>query len=61
METSAYYLGKSEQCRRLAKEILGRNNPAIATLLAMAAAFEAKAIEIAIQESNAFFHNDRRG
>lgn len=53
-ESSAYFLGKSEQCRQLAKTILG-NDPAIKALLDLAAEFEAKAIEIAIRESNAFY------
>jgi hypothetical protein len=59
MESSAYFLGKAEQCRRLAKEILAKNDPAIETLLAMAAEFEGKAIGAATHESNAFPHNGR--
>ena len=50
MESSGYFLGKAEQCRRLAKEILAKDNPAIATLLAMAAEFEVKAVAAATRE-----------
>jgi hypothetical protein len=56
---SAYFLGKAAQCRRLAQEILAKNDPATATLLAMAAEFEGKAIVAATDESNAFQDNGR--
>jgi hypothetical protein len=56
---SAYFLGKAAQCRRLAQEILAKDDPAIATLLAMAAEFEGKAIVAATDESNAFQDNGR--
>ena len=59
MESSGYFLGKAEQCRRLAKEILAKNDPAIETLLAMACEFEGKAIAAATRESNEFHHNGR--
>jgi hypothetical protein len=59
MESSDYFLGKAEQCRRLAKEILAKNDPAIEKLLALAAEFEGKAIVVATRESNAFPHNGR--
>ncbi len=54
-ESSAYFFSKSEQCRRLAKAILAKNDPAIDALRQLAAEFEAKAIEIAIRESNALY------
>jgi hypothetical protein len=59
MEASAYFRGRAAQCRRLAQEILARNDPAIATLLAMAAEFEGKAIVAATDDGNAFHDNGR--
>jgi hypothetical protein len=55
MESSAYFLDKAEQCRRLARTIYRRNDPAIKVLPDLAAEFDAKAIEAAIRESNAFY------
>jgi hypothetical protein len=51
VETSAYFLSKTAQCRRLAGEILAKNDPAIETLLALAAEFERKAILAATREN----------
>ena len=56
---SAYFLGKAAQCRRLAQEILVKNDPAIATLLALAAEFEGKAIVAATDKGDAFHANGR--
>jgi hypothetical protein len=44
MEAPAFFLGKAAQCRRLAQEILAKNDPAIGALLAMAAEFDGKVI-----------------
>ena len=46
MESSAYFLAKAEQCRRLADTIFTVNDPAVDVLHALAAEFEAKAIEL---------------
>lgn len=40
-----YFRDKAAQCRRLAKGIMYRNDPAIDALLALAAEFDAKAAE----------------
>jgi hypothetical protein len=47
-----YFRDKAAQCRRLAKEILYRNDPAIDALLALAAEFDAKAAEVERGVSN---------
>lgn len=53
MGPSAFYFrDKAAQCRRLAKEILYRNDPAIDALLALAAEFDAKAAEVERGVSN---------
>jgi hypothetical protein len=46
MDRSTYFFAKAEQCRRLAATITARDDPAIATFLALAAEFETKACEI---------------
>jgi hypothetical protein len=61
MESSAYFLDKAEQCRRLARTIYRRDDPAIKVLLDLAAEFDAKAIEAAIRESNAFVRRTAGG
>jgi hypothetical protein len=53
MQSSTYFLNKAERCRRLAAAITARNDSAIATLLALAAEFEAQAIDAAIREGEA--------
>jgi len=50
MESSTYLLNKAQQCRRLAAVITVRDDPAIASLLALAAEFEAKASKRALRE-----------
>ena len=52
MESSAYFFDKAEQCRRLAASIVSHNDPSIATLHALAAEFERKAIEAATREND---------
>jgi hypothetical protein len=53
MDRSTYFFAKAEQCRRLAASITARNDPAVASLLALSAEFEAKAVERAMRESEA--------
>lgn len=53
MESSTYFFDKAEHCRGLAAAIIARDDPAIASLLALAAEFEAKAIEHATHETDA--------
>jgi hypothetical protein len=54
MESSTYFLNKSEQCRRLAAAIVtARDNPAVAPILALSAEFEARAIASAMRETDA--------
>ncbi|MHB2205086.1 hypothetical protein [Methylobacterium sp. CM6257] len=43
---AAYFREKAEQCRRLARSILSRNDPTQASLNAMAAEFDAQAAAI---------------
>jgi hypothetical protein len=50
MESSTYLLNKADQCRRLAAAITARDDPAVASLLALSAEFEAKARESALHE-----------
>jgi hypothetical protein len=52
-ESSGYFLDKAEECRRLART--GRDDLVRQALLDRAAEFEARAIEAAIRESNAFY------
>ena len=59
MKRSSYYFDKVEQCRRLAATLTARDDPAIGTLLALAAEFEAKAIEGAIRENAAMVMRNR--
>ena len=54
-ESSGYFLDKAEQCRRLVRTIFRRDDPVIKALLDLVAEFEAKAIDAAIRESNAFY------
>lgn len=43
---ASHFREKAEQCRRLARSILSRNDPTQASLLAMAAEFDAQATAI---------------
>jgi hypothetical protein len=45
-QNAAYFREKAEQCRRLARSILSRNDPTQASLIAMAAEFDAQATAI---------------
>jgi hypothetical protein len=56
MNNSAYFLSKAAQCRRLAKNIISRDDPAVKNLLALAVEFEEKA-RMADRQNNAFHHN----
>lgn len=44
--TASYFREKAEQCRRLARAILSRNDPTQASLAAMAVEFDAQAAAI---------------
>lgn len=57
MESSTYLLDKAEQCRRMAASIVDRADPVIASLLELAAEFEAHAITAAIREGDAMKHH----
>ena len=43
-ENADYFRQKAAQCRRLADGIVNKNDPAVASLLALAVEFEAKAV-----------------
>ena len=45
-QNASYFREKAEQCRRLARSILTRDDPTQASLLAMAAEFDAQAAAI---------------
>lgn len=53
MESSTYFREKAAQCRRLAKVILTKNDPAIAALLALADEFDARAAALTAREKAA--------
>jgi hypothetical protein len=53
MQNSTCLFDKAARCRRLAAAITARDDPAIASLLALAADFEASAIERAVRETDA--------
>lgn len=61
MESSAYFLGKAEQCLRLAKQVIAKNDPAVEALKVLAKEFETKAIEAGIIENYAFMHPPQHG
>jgi hypothetical protein len=50
MELMAYLLRKAERCRRLAREFLDQNDPAVRNLIALADDYEAKAQGHRIQQ-----------
>ena len=50
MQSSTYFLNEAEECRHLAAAITARDDPAVASFLALAAEFEAKASESALRE-----------
>ena len=53
MRTSTFYLAKAEQCRRLAATIVPGADPAIASLVALAREFDARAMAAARCETEA--------
>jgi hypothetical protein len=56
METAGsagYFRQKAEQCCRLAGSIVNSNDPAVASLLALAVEFEAKAVALTAEEASA--------
>lgn len=59
MGSSRFFLGKAEQCRRLAATIVMRHDPAVAALLALGAEFEALAAEWARRETDALLVRSR--
>jgi hypothetical protein len=59
MTSSGYFLDKAEQCRRLADALGVRDDAAVAALRALAAEFEAKAIETAKRETDAIVQSGR--
>ncbi len=50
MEDEAYFRQKAAQCRRLAASVMNQNDKAVATLMAMAHDFEARAALCASQQ-----------
>ena len=51
-ENSAeYFRQKAAQCRRLAKGVVNSNDPIVASLLALAVEFEAKAVALTAEEA----------
>jgi hypothetical protein len=46
VQSASYFREKAEQCRRLAQAILSRNDPTQASLLVLAAEFDAQAAAI---------------
>jgi hypothetical protein len=53
---------KVEQCRRLATGFTTRDDPAVATLVALATEFEVKVVEAAIREADVVMtHNHGSG
>jgi hypothetical protein len=53
MEDGAdYFRQKAEQCRRLANGLVYQNDPAVASLLALAVEFEAKAVAFTAEEAS---------
>jgi hypothetical protein len=54
-QNAAYFREKAEQCRRLARSILTRNDPTAASLSAMAAEFDAQATAAEASVAAAYF------
>jgi hypothetical protein len=52
MEDADYFRQKAEQCRRLASGLFNQQDPAIASLLALAVEFEAKAVALTSEEAS---------
>jgi hypothetical protein len=46
MEDADYFRQKAEQCRRLADAVPNQKDPVVASLLALAVEFEAKAVAL---------------
>ena len=53
MEDADYFRQKAEQCRRLANGLFDQDDPAVASLLALAVEFEAKAVALTAEEASA--------
>src|SRR3954452_13978618 len=52
METADYFRQKAAQCRRLAEGIVNQNDPVVATLLALAVEFEARAVALTAEQAS---------
>jgi hypothetical protein len=52
MEDADYFCQKAEQCRRLAAGLFNQHDPAVASLLALAVEFEAKAVALTAEEAS---------
>ena len=50
-ETADYFRQKAAQCRRLAQGIVRQDDPAVASLLALAVEFEAKAVALTAEDA----------
>ena len=50
MQSSTYFLNEAAACRHLAAAITARDDPAVASFVALAVEFEAKASESALRE-----------
>ena len=50
-ENADYFRQKAAQCRRLADGIVNKNDPAVASLLALAVEFEAKAVALTAEDA----------
>jgi hypothetical protein len=53
MEDADYFRQKAEQCRQLASGLFNQHDPAVASLLALAVEFEAKAVVLTAEEASA--------
>ena len=52
MEDADYFRQKAEQCHRLASGLFKQDDPAVASLLALAVEFEAKAVALTAKEAS---------
>ena len=53
MEDADYFRQKAEHCRRLASGLYNQRDPAVASLLALAVEFEARAVAFTAKEASA--------
>jgi hypothetical protein len=52
MEDADYFRQKAQQCRRLAEAVPNQRDPVVASLLALAVEFEAKAVALTAEEAS---------